>query len=221
MHRVRGHSVYGLTFPLLVDSSGKKFGKSEGNAMFMDASKTSVYDWYQFFLRSSDEDAIRYLKVFSLRSLSEIEQLEHEMKLNPEARIPQKTLAEEMTLLVHGKTGLEIAINASQILFSGNIIGKTSEELEMIFKDVRNADAKIVDLVDKPVWMVASMIGVFRTNSEAKRVVQQNGLSMNGSKVVIDRVFKLEDLIDRKLAVFKIGKKNFFCSSCNMNFLRA
>ena len=210
VHRVRGHSVYGLTFPLLVDRSGKKFGKSEGNAMFMDASKTSVYDWYQFFLRSSDEDAIRYLKVFSLRSLSEIEQLEHEMKLNPEVRTPQKILAEEMTLLVHGKTGLETARNASQTLFSGNIVGKSSEELEMIFKDVRNANAKTVDLVGKPVWMVASMIGVFKTNSEAKRVVQQNGLSMNGSKVVIDRVFKLEDLIDGKLVVFRVGKKNFF-----------
>lgn len=210
VHKVRGCSVYGFTFPLLLDSSGKKFGKSEGNAMFMDASKTSVYDWYQFFLRSSDEDVIHYLKVFSLRSLSEIEDLEHEMKLNPEAHVPQKALAEEMTLLVHGKAGLETARNASQMLFSGNIVGKTAEDLEMIFKDVRNADVKIAEIADRPIWLVAAIVGIFKTNSEAKRVVYQNGLSLNGSKVGIDRVFKLDDLVDGKLAVFKIGKKNFF-----------
>ena len=105
---------------------------------------------------------------------------------------------------------IESMLETSQTLFIGNIVGKTSEELEMTFKDARNANAKTVDLVGKPVWMVTSMIGVFKTYSEAKRVVHLNGLSMNGSKVSIDRIFKLEDLIDGKLVVFIIGKKNFF-----------
>lgn len=105
---------------------------------------------------------------------------------------------------------VESMLETQQMLFSENIVGKTSEELETIFKDVRNANAKTVDLVGKPVWMVTSMIGVFKTYGEAKRVVHLNGLSMNGSKVSIDRVFKLEDLIDGKLVVFRIGKKNFF-----------
>ena len=101
-------------------------------------------------------------------------------------------------------------LETQQTIFSGNIVGKTSEELETIFKDVRNANAKTIDLVGKPVWMVTSMIGVFKTYGEAKRVVHLNGLSMNGFKVSIDRVFKLEDLIDGKLVVFRIGKNNFF-----------
>ena len=105
---------------------------------------------------------------------------------------------------------VESMLETSQTLFTGNIDGKTSEELETIFKDARNANAKTVDLVGKPVWMVTSMIGVFKTYGEAKRVVHLNGLSMNDSKVSIDRVFKLEDLIDGKLVVFRIGKNNFF-----------
>ena len=101
-------------------------------------------------------------------------------------------------------------LETQQMLFTGNIVGKTSEELETIFKDARKAKAKTVDLVGKPVWMVSSMIGVFKTYSEATRVVYLNGLSMNDSKVSIGRGFKLEDLIDGKLVVFRIGKKNFF-----------
>ena len=114
--------------------------------------------------------------------------------------------------LIHRVTDpkVESMLETSQTLFTVNIVGKTSEELEMIFKDARNANAKTVDLVGKPVWMVTSMIGVFKTYSEAKRVVHLNGLSMNGSKVSIDRIFKLEDLIDGKLVVFRIGKNNFF-----------
>ena len=114
--------------------------------------------------------------------------------------------------LIHRVTDpkVESMLETSQTLFTVNIVGKTSEELEMTFKDARNANAKTVDLVGKPVWMVTSMIGVFKTYGEAKRVVHLNGLSMNDSKVSIDRVFKLEDLIDGKLVVFRIGKNNFF-----------
>ena len=103
VHRMRGTTAYGLTFPLLLDSTGKKFGKSEGNALFLNAQMTSVYDWYQYFLRAADADVIRYLKVFSMRPLDEIAELEAQMKANPEARIPQKALAEEITRLVHGE----------------------------------------------------------------------------------------------------------------------
>ena len=107
VHRMRGETAYGLTFPLLLDSSGRKFGKSEGNALFLDATMTPVFDWYQYFLRTPDADAIRYLKVFSMRPLDEIAALEAEMKAHPEARIPQKALAEEVTRLVHGEEGLK------------------------------------------------------------------------------------------------------------------
>lgn len=210
VHRMRGKTVFGLTFPLLLDGSGKKFGKSEGNAMFMSAEKTSVYDWYQFFLRSADADIIRYLKVFSLRSLDEIAELEEQMKAHPEARIPQKALAEELTRLVHGEDGLKTALGATQTLFGGSIEGKGADELETIFKDVRSATCAKVDVVGKPVFAVAAQAGMFKSNGEARRMAQQGGLFLNNAKVDLARTFAETDFVDGRLAVLRSGKKNYF-----------
>ena len=210
VRKMRGRSVYGLTFPLLLDGTGKKFGKSEGNAMFMSAEKTSVYDWYQFFLRSADADVIRYLKVFSLRPLGEIAELERQMKADPEARIPQKALAEELTALVHGAAGLETARGATQALFGGDVAGKGADELETIFKDVKSAACARADVVGKPVWAVAAQAGMFKSNGEARRMAQQGGLSLNGAKADAARVFAEGDLVEGRVAVLRSGKKNFF-----------
>ena len=210
VHRMRGKTAYGLTFPLLLDATGKKFGKSEGNALFMDASMTSVYDWYQYFLRAADADVIRYLKVFSLKSLEEIAALEEQMKANPEARIPQKALAEEITLLVHGEAGLKTAQGATQTLFGGSIEGKTADELETIFKDVKSAEMSKSDCVGQPVFMIAAKAGMFKSNGEARRMAQQGGLSLNGAKVDDKRVFEEGDLVGGRVAVLRSGKKNHF-----------
>ena len=210
VHKMRGKTAFGLTIPLLLDGSGKKFGKSEGNAMFMSAEKTSVYDWYQFFLRSADEDVIRYLKVFSLRPLEEIAELERQMKDNPEARIPQKALAEELTRLVHGEAGLATALGATQTLFGGDITGKSADELETIFKDVKSAELAQADIVGKPAFMVAAAAGMFKSNGEARRMAQQGGFSVNGVKAGVDRALAEGDLVDGRLVVLRSGKKNFF-----------
>ena len=210
VHRMRGKTAYGLTFPLLLDGSGKKFGKSEGNAMFMSAEKTSIYDWYQFFLRSDDADVIRYLKVFSLRPLSEIAELEAQMKARPEARIPQKALAEELTRLVHGEEGLKTALGATQTLFGGDVSGKSADELETIFKDVKSASLPKTDILGKPVFAVAAAAGMFKSNGEARRMAQQGGLSINGTKAGPDRMFAETDLVDGRVAVLRSGKKNHF-----------
>jgi len=210
VHRMRGKTVFGLTFPLLLDGSGKKFGKSEGNAMFMSAEKTSVYDWYQFFLRSDDADVIRYLKVFSLKSLDEIAALEAEMKAHPEARIPQKALAEELTRLVHGEAALEAALGATKTLFGGDVSGKSADELETIFKDVKSAEVVRADVVGKPVFAVAAQAGMFRSNGEARRMAQQGGLSVNGAKADANRTFAETDFVDGRVAVLRAGKKNHF-----------
>ena len=210
VHRMRGKTAYGLTFPLLLDATGKKFGKSEGNALFMDASMTSVYDWYQYFLRAADADVIRYLKVFSLKSLEEIAALEEQMKANPEARIPQKALAEEITLLVHGEAGLKTAQGATQTLFGGSIEGKTADELETIFKDVKSAEVAKAECVGQPVFMIAAKAGMFKSNGEARRMAQQGGLSLNGAKVDDKRVFEDGDLVGGRVAVLRSGKKNHF-----------
>ena len=210
VRKMRGRTVYGLTFPLLLDGTGKKFGKSEGNAMFMSAEKTSVYDWYQFFLRSADADVIRYLKVFSLRPLGEIAELERQMKADPEARIPQKALAEELTALVHGAAGLETARGATQALFGGDVAGKGADELETIFRDVKSAACARADVVGKPVWAVAAQAGMFKSNGEARRMAQQGGLSLNGAKADAARAFAEADLVEGRVAVLRSGKKNHF-----------
>ena len=210
VRKMRGKTAYGLTFPLLLDSAGRKFGKSEGNALFMDAGMTGVYDWYQYFLRAADADVIRYLKVFSLRSLEEIADLERQMKANPEARIPQKALAEELTRLVHGEAGLRTALGATQTLFGGDVGGKSAAELETVFRDVKSAALPRAEIVGKSVFAVAAAAGMFKSNGEARRMAAQGGLSLNGAKVDDRRVFAAEDLIDGRVALLRQGKKNNF-----------
>ena len=215
VHRMRGKTAFGLTFPLLLDSTGKKFGKSEGNALFMNGEMTSVYDWYQYFLRSADADVIRYLKVFSMKSLEEIATLEAEMKKNPEGRIPQKALAEELTKLVHGEDGLATALGATKALFGGETVGKSADELEMIFKDVKSAVVSKADVVGKSVFSIAADAGMFASRGEARRIAQQGGLSLNGTKIDDKRLFAEDDFVDGRIAVLRQGKKNNFLLKAN------
>lgn len=204
VHRMRGKTAYGLTFPLLLDSSGKKFGKSEGNALFMNGEMTPVFNWYQYFLRAADADVIRYLKVFSMKSLDEIAALEEAMKANPEARIPQKALAEELTLLVHGEEGLKKAKEATEALYAK----KSSADVAKA-ENVPSANVKLEDSVGKAVWAVAAAAGMFKSNGEARRMASQGGLSLNDAKVDDKRVFSADDVKDG-VAVLRSGKKNYF-----------
>jgi tyrosyl-tRNA synthetase len=182
----------------------------------MNAEMTSVYDWYQYFLRAADADVIRYLKVFSMKSLEEIAALEAEMKANPEARIPQKALAEELTRLVHGEAGLQTALGATKTLFGGDISGKSAAELSQIFKDVKSAELPAAEIVGKSVYAVAATAGMFKSNGEARRMAAQGGLSLNGAKVDDKRIFESSDLIDGELAVLRQGKKaNFLLRAKN------
>ena len=210
VRKMRGKSAFGLTFPLLLDSSGRKFGKSEGNALFMDASMTSVYGWYQYFLRSADADVIRYLKVFSLRPLDEIAALEEATRAHPEERAAQKALAEELTRLVHGEAGLATAQGATKTLFGGDVAGKSAAELEEIFKDVKSAEVSAAEVVGRPVYAVAAAAGMFKSNGEARRMAAQGGLYVNGEKADDKRVFADSDLIDGRIAVLRQGRKANF-----------
>ena len=204
VRRMRGETAFGLTFPLLLDSSGRKFGKSEGNALFLNGSMTSVFDWYQYFLRTPDADVIRYLKVFSMKSLDEIAALEAEMKAHPETRIPQKALADEITLLVHGEEGLRKAQEATAALYSK----KTSADIAGA-DDVPSAECDVAQCVGKPVFAVAAAAGMFKSNGEARRMAQQGGLSLNDAKVDDKRVFAADDIKDG-VAVLRSGKRNYF-----------
>ncbi|MGN0834027.1 MAG: tyrosine--tRNA ligase [Kiritimatiellia bacterium] len=205
VRRLRGQTAYGLTFPLLLDSSGRKFGKSEGNALFLDAELTPVFDWYQYFLRTPDADVIRYLKVFSSRSLAEIAALEAEMRAQPEARIPQRALAEELTRLVHGEEGLRKAQAATEALYAR----KTSAAVAQA-EDVPSARLRREDCVGKPVFAVAAAAGMFGSNGEARRMARQGGLSLNDARIDDRRVFADGDITSEGVAVLRSGKRNYF-----------
>lgn len=210
VRKMLGREVYGLTIPLVCDSSGRKFGKSEGNAMFLDASKTSVYDFYQFFLRSADADVIRYLKIFTFLSPEEISAFEEDLKLHPEQRNAQKRLAEEVTRMTHGEAGLQTALAATKVLFGGSVQGLSAESLESIFKDVKSTVLPREEVVGRPLVDIAAAAGMFGSKGEARRMAQQGGLSINAEKADAARIVADGDLVDGRLAVLRSGKKNYF-----------
>ena len=211
VRRMLGQEVYGMTFPLVCDSTGKKFGKSEGNAIFLDARKTSVYDFYQFFLRSMDADVIRYLKIFTFLPMERIAELEQAVATAPEKREAQQVLAEELTRAVHGEEGLLTARKTTEVLFGGSIDGLSADRLEAIFANVPSASLPKEAILGKPLFEVIAQAGMMTSKGEARRLVQQGGLSLNSVKVAgLERVFEETDLIEGRLALLRSGKKNFF-----------
>jgi tyrosyl-tRNA synthetase len=211
VRRVLGEEVFGMTFPLVCDSAGKKFGKSEGNAIFLDARKTSFYDFYQFFLRTMDADVIRYLKIFTFLSMERIAELEQAVVTAPEKREAQHVLAEELTRAVHGEQGLVTARKTSEVLFGGSVEGLPAAMIETIFANVQSATMSKPDIMGKPLFEVIAAAGMVASKGEARRLVQQGGLSMNSVKVTgLEHVMQEEDLIEGRLAVLRSGKKNFF-----------
>ena len=129
-----GSKVYGVTSPLITKSDGSKFGKSEGQNVWLDPEKTSAYEFYQFFFNIADNDVVNMLKRLSMKSVKEIENLAIKVKNEPHLREAQKALAEELTELVHGKEGLQSALNITEALFSGNIKDLTNKEIKMLLK---------------------------------------------------------------------------------------
>jgi tyrosyl-tRNA synthetase len=142
--------------------------------------------------------------------VAEIAELEKQMIANPEARIPQKALAEELTTLIHGEDGLKTAQAATNVLFGGSIEGLSATQLESIFKDVKSAEMNKADIIGKPVFAAAATAKMFASNSDARRMAQQGGLSLNSEKIGLDRVFEEKDFIDGRVAVLRSGKKNYF-----------
>ena len=211
VRRICGEEVFGMTFPLVCDSTGKKFGKSEGNAIFLDARKTSYYEFYQFFLRTLDADVIRYLKIFTFLPMGRIAELEQAVAAAPEKREAQQVLAEEVTRTVHGENGLAVAQKATGVLFGGAIEGLAAAELEAIFVNVPSATLPADHVLGKPAFEVIAAAGMVASKGEARRLVQQGGLYINNARVTgIERVFDASDLCEGRLTVLRSGKKSFF-----------
>lgn len=208
IHRLREGAAYGVTMPLICDSSGQKFGKSAGNAVYLDAAKTSYFDFYQFFVRQDDADVIQLLKVFTFLPLNEIAQYERCVAEAPERREAQLRLAEEMTRCVHGEAGLRSAKRSTAVLYGEAMEGLHADELLAVFADVPSTTLLWDAVCGQPVIHVAAEVGLCKSRGEARRLAQSGGLNLNNRRVEnIDQVVTDRDVIDGTLLVLRSGKK--------------
>ena len=217
IRRKTGGEAFALTCPLITKSDGLKFGKTESGNVWLDPEKTSPYKFYQFWLNVSDEDAAKYIKIFTLLDQNEVEELISTHHLNPQERILQKRLAEEVTVMVHSREDYEGVVEASQILFGKGTtesLKKMSEETFLsVFEGVPVYDVK-KDLIQKGITAVdllAENTQVFASKGEFRRLVQGGGLSVNKVKVENpEMVIVPGSLLNGKYLLVQKGKKNYY-----------
>ena len=195
-----------MTAKLLLRSDGKKFGKSEKGALFLDPNLTSPYAIYQYFMNVTDEDAIRFLKVFSFLSPEEIEEVAREHFASIGARIGQKKVAYEVVKDLHGKEAAEEAIKMTQTLFSGEVANLNPNQIEELFGEMKVILPKGLPLID-----ALPLLGASTSKSEARRDITQNAISVNGNKIT-DPNFALDETsaLHGKYIIVRKGKKNYF-----------
>ena len=202
-----GKEAYAFTMPLVLDKYGRKFGKSEGNALWLDRNKTSSYELYQYLINVDDEMVISYLKIFTFLSVEEINELEKSNKEHPELREAHKALARCIITDLHGDNAYKEAVKISESLFSGNIKNLTSKEIEMAFKGLDkitiNEEMNIIE------FLVST--GICSSKREAREFVNNNSISINGDKVNdLDFIINKDIAIDNKYVVVRRGKKKYF-----------
>ena len=198
-----GKEVYGMTMPLVTDSQGKKFGKTEGNAIWLDKNKTSSYELYQFLINSDDEAVIDYLKKLTFLSKEEIEAIEKEHKKTPEKRLAQETLAKEIITFLHGENAYNDAKTISKALFSGNIKDLTDPQIEDAFKEVEKykleENKKIIDILTEN--------KIVSSRREAREFLNNNAITLNG-EIINDENYIIDN--NRKYNIIRRGKKKYY-----------
>ncbi len=198
--------AYGLTVPLVTKSDGTKFGKTEGGAIWLDADKTSPYEFYQFFLNTDDESVIKYLKTFTFVSLEEIEELKKKVEEKPFLREAQKVLAKEMVRFVHGEESVTIVEKVSEVLFTGDLSKLSVEEIENNFKSIKMFEVEeninILDL------LIESELAT--SKRESRELINSNSIKLNGNSLNdCEKIITKEDAIGNKYILLKRGKKKF------------
>ena len=206
-----GAETYGLTFPLVTKADGTKFGKSESGNIWLDANRTSPYRFYQYWINQADADTPRFLRLFTFLSQDEITALDKAIEEAPERREAQRTLAEEMTKMVHGENALAGAIRASQALFSGDISGLDEATLEDVFSEAPSSEIPQAYLAGgKQLLEVLVEQKVFASKGEGRRMIQNGGLYINNERVgEADAALTSSMLTTERLAVVRKGKKNY------------
>lgn len=198
-----------MTVPLITDATGKKFGKSEGNAVWLDADKTSPYEMYQFWLNVMDDDAVRFLKIFTFLSLDEIAEIEKEFNAARHERLAQKILAREVVTLVHGEEAYKEALKITEQLFAGNIKSLSEKELKQGLNNVPNYAVQEDDNRNIVEMLVAAKISP--SKRQAREDVQNGAIYINGERIQdLDYTLSDDDKIDNELTVIRRGKKKYF-----------
>ena len=204
--KINGGDAYAFTMPLILDANGKKFGKSEGNALWLDKNKTSSYELYQYLINTDDIKVEEYLKVFTFLSLDEISEIIKEHQKQPELRIAQKNLAKEIITDLHGKEEYEKALHISEVLFSGNVKELSVDEIKDGFKDVPNFKAEELPLIE---LIVNNKIA--SSKREGREFINAGSILVNGEKILDEnKIITKEDAIDNKLIIIRRGKKKYY-----------
>lgn len=199
--------AFGITIPLVTKADGTKFGKTAGGAVWLDPEKTSPYEFYQFWVNAADADVVKYLKIFTFLSREEIEALEVSVKEEPHLRKAQKTLAAEMTKLIHGEEGLDQAERITAALFSGDLKSLSVDEMKVAFAGVPSVelskeDKNIVDLLVEA--------GISSSKRQAREDVTNGAILVNGEKITdLDYVVDSKDRLEDAFAIIRRGKKKY------------
>lgn len=216
IRRIGNGKGYALTCPLITKADGTKFGKTESGNVWLDAERTSPYKFYQYWLNTSDDDAEKYIKIFTFLEQQEIKDLIAKHKEAPHLRLLQKKLADEITVMVHSQDDLDNAVRASEILFgkstASDLKGLNEKTFLEIFEGVPQAELSKAELNEglDMIGALAAKTNFLGSNGEARRELKQNSISVNKEKVKEDYLITTEDLINEKFVLLQRGKKNYF-----------
>ncbi len=218
--RKLSEKAFALTWPLITKADGKKFGKTESGNVWLDPKRTSPYEFYQFWLNSSDEDAKKFIKIFTVLPPATIDEIIAKHDEAPHKRELQKILAKEITVMTHSLEDYEVAVAASEILFgkgSKDSLSKLDEKTFLdVFKGVPQFDVSRADLEEGVAILdlLAEKTKIFNSKGEARRLMKDNGLSINQEKEQnIEKMFSPDDLINDKFILIRKGKKNYFITN--------
>jgi tyrosyl-tRNA synthetase len=216
IRRKTGGEAYALTCPLITKADGGKFGKTEEGNVWLDPNLTSPYKFYQFWLNTSDEDAEKYIKIFTLFTKEKIDNLVRQHTESPHQRLLQKELARDITTRVHSEEDYEAAVAASEILFgkgtTETLKKLSSEMLLSVFEGVPQSTVSKTELLGEMQLLefLADRTGIFGSRGEARRMLKDNGVSVNKEKIGEDFTFSESDLLNSKYILVQKGKKNYF-----------
>jgi tyrosyl-tRNA synthetase len=204
--------VFAMTCPLLTKSDGSKFGKSEGGTnIWLDKDKTSVYKFYQFWLNTDDKDVERYIKIFTFLEKETIDNLITEHNKSKHLFLLQKTLAREVTILVHGEEEFKKAFQASGILFGDSSLNELDEETFIdVFNGVPQVKIQSTSVVGSTMVEILTKTGFLKSNGDARRALKENSISVNKERVTEDYIITEDNFINNKFIVLQRGKKNYF-----------